>query len=147
MRRTKPTTKWNLDKLKNPQNRYEYQNKLNKQLKDKNIRDMDEMSVRNKGKACGEDSVPIELLQCMEEEGIETVTRRIDQVWDTLKECIEEIAEEICGKEQHKNKQNWMTAEILHNMEERRRYKNVHTVEGDKKYKEIKHSIPYKNLP
>ena len=34
-----------------------------------------------------------------------------------------------------------MTAEILHIMEERRRYKNLHTVEGDKKYKEIKHSI------
>jgi len=49
-------------------------------LKDKNIRDMDEMSVRDKGKACGEDGVPIELLQCMEEEGIETVTRRIDQM-------------------------------------------------------------------
>src|SRR6187399_3733727 len=141
MRRTKPMTKWNLDKLKNPQNRCEYQNKLNKQLKDKNIRDMDEMSVRDKGKACGEDNIPIELLQCMEEEGIETVTRRIDQVWDTLKECIEEIAEEICGKEQHKKKQNWMTAEILHTMERRRRYKNLHTVEGDKKYKEIKHSI------
>ena len=62
-------------------------------------------------------------------------------MWDTLKECIEEIAEEICGKEQHKKKQNWMTAEILHIMEERRRYKNLHTVEGDKKYKEIKHSI------
>ena len=102
---------------------------------------MDEMSVRDKGKACGEDNNPIELLQCMEEEGIETVTRLIDQVWDTLKECIEEIAEEICGKEQHKKKQNWMTAEILHIMEERRRYKNLHTVEGDKKYKEIKHSI------
>ena len=107
MRRTKPTTKWNLDKLKNPQNRCEYQNKLNKQLKDRNIRDINE----------------------------------IDQVWDTLKECIEEIAEEICGKEQHKKKQNWMTAEILNSMEERRRYKNLHTVEGDKKYKEIKHSI------
>ena len=67
--------------------------------------------------------IPIELLQCMEEEGIETVTSQIDQVWDTMKECIEEISEEICGKEQHKNKQNWMTAEILHIMEERRRYK------------------------
>src|SRR6187399_3171595 len=107
MRRTKPTTKWNLDKLKNPQNRCEYQNKINKQLKDRNVRDMDE----------------------------------IDQVWDTLKVCIEEIAEEICGKQQHKKKQNWMPAEILHIMEERRRYKNLHTVEGDKKYKEIKHSI------
>ena len=76
-------------------------------MKDKNIRDMDE----------------------------------IDQVWDTMKECIEEIAEEICGKEQHKKKQNWMTAEILHIMEERRRFKNLDTVERDKKYKDIKHSI------
>src|SRR6188508_3276096 len=99
------------------------------------------ISELSKGKACGEDNIPIELLQCMEEEGIETVTSLIDQVWDTLKECIEEIAEEICGKEQHKKKQNWMTAEILHIMEERRMYKNLHTVEGDKKYKEIKHSI------
>ena len=94
MRRTKPTTKWNLDKLKNPQNRSEYQNKLNKQLKDRNIRDVNE----------------------------------IDQVWDTLKECIEQVAEAICGKEQHKKKQNWMTAEILQIMEERRMYKNLHTV-------------------
>ena len=34
-----------------------------------------------------------------------------------------------------------MTAEILHIMEERQKYKNLHTVEGDKNYKEIKHSI------
>ena len=34
-----------------------------------------------------------------------------------------------------------MTAEILHIMEERPRFKNLHTVEGDKKYKEIKHSM------
>ena len=34
-----------------------------------------------KGKACGEDNIPIELLQCMEEEGIETVTRLINMIY------------------------------------------------------------------
>ena len=34
-----------------------------------------------KGKACGGDNIPIELLQCMEEEGIETVTRLINMIY------------------------------------------------------------------
>ena len=34
-----------------------------------------------KGKACGEGNIPIELLQCMEEEGIETVTRLINMIF------------------------------------------------------------------
>jgi hypothetical protein len=34
-----------------------------------------------KGKACGEDNIPIELLQCLEEEGIETVTRLINMIY------------------------------------------------------------------
>src|SRR6188508_2096071 len=34
-----------------------------------------------KGKACGEDNIPIELLQCMEEDGIETVTRLINMIY------------------------------------------------------------------
>ena len=34
-----------------------------------------------KGKACGEDNIPIELLQCMEEEGIETITRLINMIY------------------------------------------------------------------
>ena len=34
-----------------------------------------------RGKACGEDNIPIELLQCMEDEGIETVTRLINMIY------------------------------------------------------------------
>jgi hypothetical protein len=34
-----------------------------------------------KGKACGEDNIPIEFLQCMEGEGIETVTRLINMIY------------------------------------------------------------------
>jgi hypothetical protein len=34
-----------------------------------------------KGKACGEDNISAELLQCMGEEGIETVTRLINKIY------------------------------------------------------------------
>ena len=30
---------------------------------------------------CGKDKIPIELLQCMEEEGIETITRLINMIY------------------------------------------------------------------
>ena len=34
-----------------------------------------------------------------------------------------------------------MNSSILNKMEERRKYKNMHTEEGEKKYKELKHDI------
>src|SRR6267154_6065607 len=62
----------------------------------------------------------------------------IDEIWKNLKECIAEVAEEICRKEQLPKKQNWMNSEILHKMEERRqcKFKNE-----EAKYKKLKHEI------
>ena len=48
------------------------------------------------------------------------------------------IAEEVCGKEQQNKKQNWMTADILRKMEERRIRRNLKDVE---QYKTLKHEI------
>jgi exonuclease III len=62
----------------------------------------------------------------------------IDRIWRKLKENLEIVAEEICGKDQPKKKQNWMTADILGKMEERRICKNM----KDKgKYRKLKHEI------
>ena len=66
---------------------------------------------------------------------------KIDQIYKKLKESLEDVADEICGNEQSKRKQNWMNSSILNKMEERRNYKNMHTEEGEKKYKELKHDI------
>ena len=49
--------------------------------------------------------------------------REIEGIWNNLKECIEMVAEEICGKGQMRKKQNWMTADILAKMEDRRKAK------------------------
>jgi exonuclease III len=65
----------------------------------------------------------------------------IEQIWNKLKECVTDIASEICGKEQNKKKQNWMNSNILEMMEERRKYKNSGTEIGMIKYKELKHTI------
>jgi len=65
----------------------------------------------------------------------------IDQIWKTLKSSIEDIVEEICGKEEFQKKQKWMNVHILSKMEERRKYKMLNTEEGQKKYKELKQLI------
>ena len=63
----------------------------------------------------------------------------IEEIWDKLKESITDVADEICGRKETQMKQKWMNSSILAKMEERRKYKNMDTVEGRAKYKELKH--------
>ena len=107
VRKNKTSAKWNTENIKITQERYEYQMKLDKQLKDKRVGELDE----------------------------------IEEIWKKLKEGIESVAEEICGKETVKKKQGWMNSHILKEMEERRKCKNIKTEEGQKRYKELKHKI------
>src|SRR3989442_14307854 len=65
----------------------------------------------------------------------------MEQIWNKSKECVTDVASEICGKEQNKKKQNWMNSDILDMMEERRRQKSSCTETGKGKYKELKHTI------
>jgi hypothetical protein len=44
----------------------------------------------------------------------------VDRIWSKLKENLEIVAEEICGKHQRQKKQNWMSVDLLCKMEERR---------------------------
>ena len=60
----------------------------------------------------------------------------IDEMWNKLKEGIEMAADEICGKDQLPNKQNWMNSAILRKMEERRKCKKQ---EKEGQYKTLKH--------
>mgnify|MGYP003575453743 CR=1 FL=1 len=64
-----------------------------------------------------------------------------EKIWEKIKNCLSDVADEICGKETAKKKQRWMTNEIMNLMETRRRYKGNRSEEGQKCYKEIKHKI------
>jgi len=87
--------------LKKAETRYLYQKKLDEQLQEIKVNELED----------------------------------IDEIWNTLKKSIGEVAEEICGRLKLEKKQNWMNTHILSMMEERRKYKNINTVEGQKKYK------------
>src|SRR4029077_12231215 len=99
--------KWNLGKLNDHNIRHNYQSKLDAQLLDKRIHELDD----------------------------------VDKLWDKMKENISDIAEEICGREEVQMKQRWMNLNILTKIEERRKYKNIPTEEGQEKYKELKRCV------
>jgi len=64
-----------------------------------------------------------------------------DVLWTGIKECITSTAEEVCGKRPSEKRQQWITTEILHKMEERRQLKGDKSDTGIKKYKSLKHDI------
>ena len=59
----------------------------------------------------------------------------VDEIWKRLKEGMEMVAEEICGKEKLPLKQNWMNADILRKMEERRKCK---ISKNEEEYRKLK---------
>src|SRR5688572_6439002 len=85
----------------------------------------------------GRDTFKERLNKKIEEGGIEDYDE-IDAIWNKLKESIEWVADEICGKNQMMKKQNWITAVILRKMEERR----ISQIQkDDEHYKRLKHEI------
>ena len=47
------------------------------------------------------------------------VQPEINVIWKELRECITEVAENICGTTKAQKKQPWIIIEIMHKMEER----------------------------
>src|SRR2546425_789332 len=81
-----------------------------------NVNNLKKSEVRN--------AYRMRLDQQLQEEKIDGCME-VDEIWKRLKDGISTVAEEICGKEMQPKKQNWMNSEILHKMEERRKYKNM----------------------
>ena len=121
VQKTRKTEKWNVSKLKRPEISHAYRSTLDKQLQEEKNLEGSKMPI----------------LKMWEEVEIRD-KREIEETWNKLKERIEMVAEEICGKEQIMKKQNWMTSDILAKMEDRRKAKNL----GDAgRYKKLKQEI------
>jgi len=65
----------------------------------------------------------------------------INSLWSDIKTCITDTATQICGSQIREKKQPWITTEILQKMEQRRQHKNDKSHEGQKTYKELKHTV------
>src|SRR5688572_3471406 len=83
------------------------------------------------------DTFRVRLDKKIEECGIENCDE-IDEIWNKLRESIEWVADEICGKDQMSKKQNWITEDILRKIEERRLSQ---IQKDDVSYKRLKHEI------
>ena len=124
VRKCKKTDKWNINSLKKPEIRNAFRVNLDKKVQEEKI---------HEGMEVGK----MPNLKMWEEVEIRD-KREIEGIWNKLKERIEMVAEEICGKEQMMKKQNWMTPDILAKMEDRRKAKNL----GDEgRYKKLKQEV------
>ena len=59
-----------------------------------------------------------------------------NKVWESVKETINKVAEEVCGKVKPTSKQQWMTTEILEKMARRRQMQR-----GSHEHKQLSREI------
>lgn len=78
----------------------------------------------------------------LELETIEEEACNVNQRWQQLKESVLKSANEVLGqKTRTSNRKPWVTTEMIDRMEERRRWKNVNSDEGRKKYRELNNQL------
>ena len=78
----------------------------------------------------------------LELETIEDEACNVNQRWQQLKESVLKSANEVLGqKTMTSNRKPWVTTEMIDRMEERRRWKNVNSDEGRKKYRELNNQL------
>src|SRR3954462_12514829 len=94
IKKSRKTVKWNVNNLKRQEISNAYRSALDKQLQEEKNLEVGKMPI----------------LKMWEEVEIRD-KREIEGIWNKLKERIELVAEEICGKEQMMKKQNWMTSD------------------------------------
>ena len=75
----KVTAKWNLIKLEDEAYKYEYQRKCEAALKEAQLRKKDDEKTQ--------------------------IREDIESVWESLKVCLTEVADEVCGKAEYRKKQ------------------------------------------
>ena len=57
-------------------------------------------------------------------EGVKNSKEQIDKKWKDVKDCLQKAANEVLFMKSKQNKNKWMTKDILHTMEQRKKYKN-----------------------
>ena len=80
--------------------------------------------------------------KCIEED-LELHLRgdNVEMEWNNLKDIILKSAEKNIPKKRANQKKPWITNEILELIDERRKWKNVQTVEGKRKYRQLNNKL------
>ena len=72
----------------------------------------------------------------------ERESMNINEKWNRLKEVIKQTANETLGQpSRRRSRKPWVTVQMIEKMEERRKWKNDHTDEGQKRYKFLNNQL------
>lgn len=67
--------------------------------------------------------------------------QNIEERWQSLKQTITKIAAKTLGHKNITATKDWITAEIVNLIEERRKYKNLNSTEGQKMYGALRNLV------
>ena len=72
---------------------------------------------------------------------IECDSGNVEVQWNNIKECVLDTLSDLVGKIKKRARKPWITQEMISNMDERRRWKNVNTEEGRKNYRRLRNEL------
>lgn len=67
--------------------------------------------------------------------------QNIEERWQNLKQTITKIAVKTLGHKNIAARKDWITAEIVNLIEERRKYKNLNSIEGQERYRALRNLV------
>ena len=65
----------------------------------------------------------------------------VEVPWHNIKECVLDTLSDLVGKVEKRARQPWITQEMISNMDERRKWKNVNIEEGRKNYRRLRNEL------
>jgi len=65
----------------------------------------------------------------------------VEVQWNYIKECVLDTLSDVVGKVEKRARKPWVTQEMISNMNERRKWKNVNTEEGRKNYRRLRNEL------
>ena len=60
---------------------------------------------------------------------------------NNIEECVLDTISDLAGKVEKRARKPWITQEMISNMDERRKWKNVNTEEGRKNYRRLRNEL------
>jgi type I site-specific restriction endonuclease len=73
--------------------------------------------------------------------GIECDSGNVEVQWKNIKECVLDTINDRVGKVEKRARKSWITREMMDKIDERRKWKNVNTEEGKKKYRRLRNEL------
>jgi hypothetical protein len=65
----------------------------------------------------------------------------VEVQWNNVKKCVLDTMSGLVGQVEERARKPWITQEMISNMDERRKWKNVNNEEGRKNYRRLRNKL------